>query len=93
MPSRGTGDLASPTKLVGQFNTLYNTLVTDGGYGSGSAEGRPSAGRLQRKRDLDPQWAALRARLEQVLREDLARFNTEVSRRGAAGVVVPTRRP
>ncbi len=92
MPSRSQGELASPTKLVGQYNTLYNTLVGDGGYGSGSAEGRPPAGRLARKADLDPQWSAIRSRLEDVVRENLAPFNAEVSRRGAAGVVAPTRR-
>jgi photosystem II stability/assembly factor-like uncharacterized protein len=93
LPARAQGELASPTRLVGQYNTLYNTLVTDGGYGSGSAEGRPSAGREARKRDLDPQWTAVRARLDQVLKEDLAVFNTEAARRGATGVVVPARRP
>ncbi len=93
LPARAQGELASPTRLVGQYNTLYNTLVTDGGYGSGSAEGRPSAGRQARKRDLDPQWTGVRARLDQVLREDLAVFNTEAARRGANGVVVPARRP
>jgi photosystem II stability/assembly factor-like uncharacterized protein len=93
VPARAAGELASPTKLVGQYSTLYNTLVGDGGYGSGSAEGRPSAGRLERKADLDPQWAAIRARLDEVIREDLSRFNSEAARRGAAGVIPSTRRP
>ncbi|MBM4186863.1 MAG: glycosyl hydrolase [Gemmatimonadetes bacterium] len=91
LPARAAGDLASPTKLVGQYNTLYNSLVGDGGYGSGSAEGRPSPGRVRRKADLDPQWAAVRAQIDRGLAEEVGRFNAEVARLGLGGVVMPKR--
>ncbi|MFN0180546.1 MAG: VPS10 domain-containing protein [Gemmatimonadales bacterium] len=93
LPSRGTGELASPTRLVGHYNTLYNTLVGDGGYGSGSAEGRPTAGRLERKADLDPRWTEVRRQLDGVLATDLPPVNAEITRLGVGGVVAPARRP
>jgi photosystem II stability/assembly factor-like uncharacterized protein len=73
-PGRPDGQLAAPAGLSAHYATLYGTLVGDGGYGSGSAEGRPSAGRIQRMRDLDAQWSELRARYEALQREELARF-------------------
>jgi len=59
------GAAVAPARLLTHYGTLYGTLVTDGGYGSGSAEGRPSEGVLARKADLEAQWTAIRRRLEQ----------------------------
>jgi hypothetical protein len=93
VPARGGGDLATPARLAAQYGTLYGTLVGDGGYGAGSAEGRPTAGRYQRAADLDAQWTAVRARLDRVLVEDVARFNDEARRLGLAVVDVPAALP
>jgi len=52
----------APARLLAQYGALYSTLVGDGGYGSGSAEGRPLAGQLARKADLEAQWVEVRRR-------------------------------
>lgn len=88
-PRRAPGALAAPAGLSAQFANLYGTLVGDGGYGSGSAEGRPPRGRIQRKADLDAQWSALRPRYERLLREELARFNAAAQRMGLEPVRIP----
>jgi photosystem II stability/assembly factor-like uncharacterized protein len=61
VPTRAPGAAVAPAQLLSHYSVLYGTLVGDGGYGSGSAEGRPGAGVLARKADLDAQWSALRA--------------------------------
>lgn len=63
VPTRDPATGVIPARLLSHYQTLYGTLVGDGGYGSGSAEGRPLPGVLARKADLDAQWAAIRAQL------------------------------
>jgi photosystem II stability/assembly factor-like uncharacterized protein len=60
VPPRATGP-ASAARLVAQYGTLYNALTGDGGYGAGSAEGRPPVGWAQRADELAREWAAVRA--------------------------------
>lgn len=72
------GQIGVPGGLSAQYDTLYGTLVGDGGYGAGSAEGRPTASRFQRKADLDRQWQAVRTRLQLIADEELARLNAEL---------------
>ena len=69
------------------YGSLFSHLNSGGGYGAGGTEGRPTAGAMERKRDLDVIWADTRARLEAALAEEVARFNAEVSRLGLAGIV------
>lgn len=76
------GQIGVPAGLAAQFDTLYFTLVGDGGYGAGSAEGRPTASRYQRQAELDRQWQALRARLQAIAAGELARYNAEAKGRG-----------
>lgn len=71
-----------------QYGSLMSHLNSTGGYGPGSTEGRPTAGALERKRDLDLQWGTAAARLARVLAAELAAFNAEVARLGGTGVVV-----
>ena len=52
----------APARLLAQYGALYSTLVSDGGYGSGSAEGTPLAGQLARKADLEALWVEVRRR-------------------------------
>jgi photosystem II stability/assembly factor-like uncharacterized protein len=75
------GQVGVPAGLAAHYDTLYGTLVGDGGYGSGSAEGRPTASRTQRKADLDRQWQALRTTLTSIATGELARFNAEARQR------------
>ncbi|HEX6039895.1 MAG TPA: hypothetical protein VFZ20_17715, partial [Longimicrobium sp.] len=75
VPAQAPGDLGTPAGLMAQFGTLYGTLVGDGGYGAGSAEGRPTEARYRRAADLDAQWTAIRPRLDGVLADEVARFN------------------
>jgi hypothetical protein len=70
------------------YGTLLYYLNSGGGYGAGGTEGRPTAGAMDRKRDLDAVWADTRARLETALDEEVALFNAEVSRLGLAGIIV-----
>lgn len=86
-PARSAGELATPARLGAQYGTLYGTLVGDGGYGAGSAEGRPTEGRVRRKADLDVEWAAVRARIDRVLAQEVARFNAEAQRLGLTPIV------
>ena len=65
------GQTLVPARLLAHFGVLYSALVGDGGYGSGSAEGRPLAGVLARKRDLEAQWNAVRAALEAAMRRTI----------------------
>lgn len=73
-PATAAGPVV-PAGLSVQYQTLYGTLVGDGGYGSGSAEGKPSAARVSRARELAEQWAGLRVRAEGVLGAMLDRLN------------------
>jgi photosystem II stability/assembly factor-like uncharacterized protein len=58
---------AIPSRLLAHYSALYQQLTSDGGYGSGSAEGRPGRGLYARKDDLDARWNGIRARLEAAL--------------------------
>jgi hypothetical protein len=60
---RTLSSLQPPPRLLAHYATLYGALVGDGGYGSGSAEGRPLPQLYQRKTELDAEWAAIRQRL------------------------------
>jgi photosystem II stability/assembly factor-like uncharacterized protein len=82
VPLPVAGERGKPAGLSEQYATLYSTLVTDGGYSAGSAEGRPTASRFQRKADLDKQWKAVRTRLQALAVEELERFNAEARQRG-----------
>jgi photosystem II stability/assembly factor-like uncharacterized protein len=68
--------------LLAQYQLLYNTLVGDGGYGSGSAEGRPSVARFDRQRELDMLWNTARAAAAELMRSRIAAINTEAKRMG-----------
>ncbi len=78
-----------PAGLSVQYQTLYGTLVGDGGYGSGSAEGRPSAASVARERELAGQWAGLRGRAEAVLGGMLDRLNGAAATSGIPAVPQP----
>jgi hypothetical protein len=82
VPLPVAGQIGEPAGLSAHYATLYGTLVGDGGYGAGSAEGRPTASRQQRKADLDRQWQAVQTRLEALVAGELARFNAEAQQRG-----------
>jgi photosystem II stability/assembly factor-like uncharacterized protein len=75
--------------LLAQYQLLYGTLVGDGGYGSGSAEGRPSAARYARQRELDPTWSSLRSAIASVSRDRMALLNEEARRVGLDAIAVP----
>ncbi len=69
-----------------QYGVLYNTLVGDGGYGSGSAEGRPSAARLERARELAPLWHALRAQIDEEIGALRTRVNAMATQLGVTAL-------
>jgi hypothetical protein len=70
------------------YGTLLYHLNSGGGYGAGGTEGRPTAGAMERKRNLDALWTDTRSRLATALDEEVARFNAEVSRLGLSGIVM-----
>jgi hypothetical protein len=63
-PQRGPDNPLAPSGLLAQYGALYSSLVGDGGYGAGSAEGAPSAGQVERKAQLDAEWARVRVLLD-----------------------------
>ena len=71
-----------------EYGTLLNYLNSSGGYGAGGAEGRPTSGALERKRDLDQSWQEVRGRLESILDTEVEVFNAEVARLGLEGIVI-----
>jgi photosystem II stability/assembly factor-like uncharacterized protein len=71
-----------------QYQTLFGNLNGGGGYGPGAVDGRPTAGAMERKADLDRLWSALRARVEVALDEEVAAFNAEVVRLGLEAIVL-----
>lgn len=92
VPAQTGGDLGTQARLMAQYVTLYGTLVGDGGYGAGSAEGRPTEARYRRAADLDAQWTAIRPRLDRVLADEVARFNDAARASGLPGID-PVARP
>ncbi len=89
-PASATGPVV-PAGVAVQYQTLYGTLVGDGGYGSGSAEGRPSVARVARARELAVQWAKLRAQADALLGPMLSRLNAAAAQAGLAAVPRPLR--
>jgi hypothetical protein len=87
-PATASGPVM-PAGLSVQYQTLYGTLVGDGGYGSGSAEGRPSVARVARARELAEQWAGLRGRAAAVLVGMLDRLNAAAAVAGLPAVPRP----
>jgi photosystem II stability/assembly factor-like uncharacterized protein len=89
-PASATGPVV-PAGVAVQYQTLYGTLVGDGGYGSGSAEGRPSVARVTRARELAAQWVKVRAQADAVLGPMLSRLNAAAAQAGLAAVPRPSR--
>jgi len=71
-----------------EYGSLMSHLNSGGGYGAGGTEGRPTAGAMEKKRDLDRSWTELRGRLDPVLESEIEAFNAEVVRLGLAGIVI-----
>ena len=80
-----------PAGVSAQYQTLYGTLVGDGGYGSGSAEGRPSAARVAREKELATQWTLLNTRASVTLGAMLDRLNAAAAQAGVSAVPRPPR--
>ncbi len=74
--------------LQQEYSTLLYHLNSGGGYGAGGTEGRPTAGAMERKADLDRMWSGVRDRLDALLETEVAAFNAEVGRLGLEGIVV-----
>lgn len=71
-----------------ELSALLYHLNSGGGYGAGGAEGRPTAGAMEKKRDLERSWSDLRSRMERALEAEVQAFNEEVTRLGLVGIVV-----
>ena len=71
-----------PPMLDNQYASLY-------GYVAGPNDA-PTEGASERLDDLNAQWDDLRSQLQDVLRTEVARFNTRVQALGTAPVFVPT---
>lgn len=88
--SSGPAGVRQPPGIQQEYGSLMYHLNSGGGYGAGSTEGRPTAGALERKRDLDREWARLRDHLLDVMASHLAAFNAEAHRLGLDGVEMET---
>jgi hypothetical protein len=71
-----------------EFSSLMYHLNSGGGYGAGGTEGRPTAGAMTKKRDLERVWAEISSRIDTTLEAETAAFNAEVSRLGLVGIVI-----
>jgi hypothetical protein len=71
-----------------EYSTLFNFVNSGGGYGAGGAEGRPTSGAMERKRDLDQIWVPLQRRIQDTLESGVSAFNAEVARLGLEGIVI-----
>jgi len=80
-PARGAG-------LDLEYGALLFYLNSGGGYVAGATEGRPTAGAMEKKRDLDLAWTQARSRVEAALDTQTTAFNAEVSRLGLVGIVI-----
>jgi photosystem II stability/assembly factor-like uncharacterized protein len=78
----GEPGLRTLAGLDRQYASLLGNLNGGGGYGGGSTEGPPTAGALERQRDLDAEWGVLSRALARLLEEELAALNTETERLG-----------
>jgi len=88
-PSTPTGDRRPQgAGLDREYGTLFYYLNSGGGYGGGSTEGRPTAGALERKEDLDRMWSRVRADLEALLDREVEAFNAEGARLGLGEMVL-----
>lgn len=87
-PATATGPVVSAGLAV-QFQSLFGALVGDGGYGSGSVEGRPSAARVARARELENQWVTFRTQAATILGTMLNRLNGAAAQAGVSAVTRP----
>ncbi|HSG48008.1 MAG TPA: hypothetical protein VLA43_09370 [Longimicrobiales bacterium] len=71
----GQDPIRFPGQLDNQLAELYGFVTGTDGYISGGPEGRPTAGAMERLRDLNLQWEGLRTRLQFILENDVDRFN------------------
>ena len=61
------------------------------GYISGGPEGRPNQAAYSRLGDLNQDWNAVRVQVQDILQNELRRFNELVERLGLPAVVLPER--
>ena len=80
-------------RLDNQLAETYGNVTGTNGYIHGGPEGRPTTGAVQRSGELVGRWGVMVKRLEQVLTDDVARFNAKVSALGVAPIVLPRKRP
>jgi hypothetical protein len=80
-------------RLDNQYAELYGNLTGVSGYIAGGPEGRPTAGALERMRDLDREWAPLAARLRAILAREVPAFNALVGRAGVTPILLPAVTP
>jgi hypothetical protein len=78
-------------RLDNQYAELYGNLTGVHGYISGGPEGRPTAGALERLRDLDRLWTPVATRLREILERDVPAFNALVTGAGVTPILLPPR--
>ncbi len=79
--------------LDNRYVALYEYVTGEDSYRFGGPEGRPSDGAYDLFNTLNVEWVSVRASLERVLQEDVARFNDLLQRLGVPGVTIPGRLP
>ena len=88
----GQDPIRFPPKLDNQLIELYNYVTGPDGYIAGGAEGRPNPGAYERLGDLNQDWNVIRIQVQDILQNELRRFNALVEQLGLPAVVLPERR-
>jgi photosystem II stability/assembly factor-like uncharacterized protein len=84
----GQDPIRFPPRLDNQLLELYGRITGTDGYISGGAEGAPQAGTMERLDDVFQDWAVIRGRYLDLLREELQRFNAAVQELGLPAIIL-----
>ncbi|MEQ9400338.1 MAG: hypothetical protein RJQ04_14345 [Longimicrobiales bacterium] len=87
----GQDPIRFPPRLDNQWVELYNYVTGPDGYIAGGPEGRPNPAAYSRLGDLNEDWNVIRVQVQDILQNELRRFNELVERLGLPAIVLPER--
>lgn len=88
----GQDPIRFPPRVDNQLIELYNYVTGPDGYIAGGPEGRPNPAAYERLGDLNEDWNVIRLQVQDILQNELRRFNELVEQLGLPAIVLPERR-